>query len=213
MLFASRPHNVTRLDAAVDFPEDAPPVVERFYKRAVAGGISLSRKAVKASGVSQFCAPSRFDGRDTGTLYVGRHTAEVRLVVYDKREEVFKKTGDDVGHRLRLELRITGKMGATLRDASEPAPMLYHFLVPDVLHPLPGVPAWVPFREGGFSVDRPAVLPYARLKRRVEDSNELARLVALADECGPKGRELLCGLMRRYHGLFVGDGELAPEAG
>lgn len=197
--FASRPHRVTRLDAALDVVKDGPDEIGRVYALACSGGIALSQKTIRPKSVSASINPCHFDGRQTGTVYVGSRTAEVRLAVYDKREEYYRDAKLDVGQLVRYELRVTGKMGATLRDAHEPAAMFWHFVSPDVLQAPPEALPWIPFTEGGFTLGRAVSSPYERLRRRVERSAELARLFALADECGPQGRKLLYGLLRRFH--------------
>lgn len=198
---AGHSHRVTRLDASINLAVEGQKEIPRLYLVGIEGKAKLSRKAVRPSSVSAIITPSLFDGQNTGTVYFGRCTAEVRLTAYDKREHVRQKTGEDIGPLMRYEVKVSDKMGASLRDASEPTAMFWHFASPSVLEAPAGVPEWEPFRDGGFELNRPPMLPYARLKRRVESSRELARLVELADECGPKGRDLLCNLLGRYHGL------------
>ena len=71
---------------------------------------------------------------------------------------------------------------------------LYHqFATPVLLEAVTDVPAWVPNGEGWTSPPPPAVLPYVFFKRRLETSPEFARLVELANEIGPGGRDLLIG--------------------
>lgn len=193
-----RPHRVTRLDATLDLPIDAPPVLQELYTIARRGKVKLSRKAVPSSNVRRLESPG-LDGRDTGTVYLGRRSAEVVLTVYDKRNEIWSRSGVDVGPRLRYEIRLTSKVGVTLRDAFEPAAVFYNFLAPGLLQRPDGLPEWKPGEDLGFVVDRVPGLPYRRLQRRVEGSAELARLVALARECGPDGFKMLVSMMRRYH--------------
>lgn len=199
-LFAGLPHRVTRLDASLDVRTDAPSEIVRVYQLATGkGGVSLTQKAVKPTAVSFYLSPSAFDGRETGTLYIGGKTAEVRLVLYDKREEFYKSSRLDLDPLLRYEFRVTGKMGASLKDAYDPTAMFWHFMPHDVLPTPAGVAAWVPFLDGGFDVDRRFPSPYERLKKRVELSRELSSLFELADDCGPQGRKLFYGLVRRFH--------------
>jgi len=199
MAFGIRPHRVTRLDAALDLPLESPPVLSRLYDQAKAGSVSLSRKRLGLGQLHKILEPALYGGPDTGTVYLGRSTAEVRLKVYDKRQERLKRTGVDIGSPLtRFEVTVTGKMGASLRDASSPQSLFYHFISPSVLSAPPGVPPWVPY-VGGYEVARADTVPYQALKRRVESSRELGRLVALANDCGPHGLDLLVSLLRRYH--------------
>lgn len=221
-LFAARPHRVTRLDASLDLAVDAQPEIIRLYMLARGeegeiqdGGIKLSQKTVKRSNVSVILNPSRLDGRNTGTLYIGGKKAEVKLVVYDKREEFYASRQLDLGHRIRYELRVTGKMGVTLRDAGSPAGVFWHFLSPGILTAPSDAPPWEPFTDGGFEVQRPEILPYVRLKNRVENSTELPRLLALADALGPEGRKIFFSMIDKYHppGLGAGGAGAAKDGG
>lgn len=200
-LFAPFPHRVSRLDATLNVSTPSSPVLLDLYTKGRAGGLSLSRKAIKPGSVEGRFSPAFYDlAADTGTVYLGKRSAEVRLTVYDKRQEVYANTRVDIGQMLlRYELRVTDKMGASLKDADNPTSMFWHFVAPDILAAPPGVAPWEPFHDGGFAVDRRIIPPYDRLKRRVEASLELPRLLALADQCGPQGRKLFYGLVRRYH--------------
>lgn len=200
-LFPSFPYRVTRLDATLDVVTTPSPVLVDLYNKGFAGELSLTRKRIKPRSVECRFSPAFYDeSAHTGTVYLGKRSAEVRLTVYDKRQEVYAKTRKDIGQMLlRYELRVTDKMGASLKDAQEPASMFWHFVSPDILAAPAGVDVWQPYQDGGFDIERRTVLPYERLKRRVEGSAEFPRLFALADQCGPQGRKLLYGLIRRYH--------------
>lgn len=189
------PHRVTRLDATLDLAEPAPGVVRRVRRRGVAGKVSLSRKSIRPHDVQTHLAPSMIDGIETGSVYLGSPNAEVRLVVYDKREERYKATGIDVGNLTRYELRLKSGTGVTLRDVAEPAAVFWHHMGRSVLRPPAGVSPWSPQADGWVldRVDPP--FPMARLARRVEESAEVLALCRLADEIGPSGREALCRLL------------------
>lgn len=199
--YSVRPHRVTRLDATLDMPIESPVILSTLYSAAKAGGVRLSRKAIQPSQVSSIMSPSLYGAsQDTGTVYLGRKTAEVLLKVYDKRQELIARTGVDPGHNItRYEVTVRAKQGPTLRDVMEPAGLFYHFLSPDILKAPQGVSEWRPFTDGGYTVVRQETLPYELLKRRVESSRELAKLIQLADQCGPHGFDLLVSLMRRFH--------------
>lgn len=197
--FGSFPHRVTRLDATLDLPWDSPPFLAALYASAVSGSVSLSRKRLRGQQVTRVMHPSVFDGRDTGSVYLGKRTAEVSHVAYDKREEIFSRTGVDVGPLLRNELRLSSKMGVSLRDAWEPAPVFWHFVAPAILAAPGGVSEWVSGQGLGFAVDRASLLPYERLRRRVESSSDLASMVRLARSCGPEGYRLMESLIRRLY--------------
>jgi hypothetical protein len=135
--------------------------------------------------------PTLYDdtGKDTGTVYLGLRSAEVRGRVYDKTQERANE-GECIGLTVRHEMTVTGKMGITLRDVAEPESCFYHFW-PEVLLSRPsGVPDWSP-TEGGYSVERTERLPAQRLKQRVSGSADLGEIIALAQSCGPEGMRML----------------------
>ena len=199
MSFGTRSHRVTRLDATLDLPHSTPPVLDRLYDAVKGGELRLSRKRVTVGQLSKLVAPSLYGGEDTGTLYVGQKTAEVCLKVYDKRQERLKFTGQDIGFDLtRYEVTVRGKMGPSLRDVFDPTAIFYHYMSPEILHAPLGVPAWVPY-EGGYSIERGERLPYQVLKRRMESSSELQRLLTLASQCGDHGFELFVSQAQRAY--------------
>ena len=200
MVFGSRPHRVTRLDVTLDLPFDTPPILTQLYESAKKGDLHLTRKTVDRRNVTLFIEPSLYGGDDTGTIYLGAKTAEVRLKVYDKRQEVLKHTGNDLGHvQTRYECTVTNKMGPSLRDVAEPAPIFYHYMSPDILTKPIAVGAWSSY-EGGYDLPKRSALPYQTLKRRIESSPELARLVKIANECGPSGLDILIFQIRKLAG-------------
>lgn len=189
------PHRVTRLDATLDTPTPAAGVVRQVRRRGIAGKVQLSRKFVRPPDVQVHLAPSMIDGLETGSVYLGSKDAEVRLVVYDKREERFKATGFDVGHLTRYELRLKSGTGVTLRDVADPSGVFWHHMGRSVLRPPADTVEWSP-QADGWSLDRvDPPFPMARLRRRVEESAEILALCRLADELGPTGREALCRLV------------------
>lgn len=192
------PHRVTRLDASLDIVTPAPDVVRRVRRRGAAGKVQLSRKAIRPHHVEAHLAQSALvEGVETGTVYLGSKAAEVRLVVYDKREERFKATGVDVGDLTRYELRLKSGSRVTLRDVAEPAAVFWHHVGRSLL-PSPGnVPAWTPEAEGWVLERGAPPDTYTRLLRRVEDSAEVLALIRLANELGPSGAESLCRLIRK----------------
>lgn len=197
MVFGVRPHRVTRLDATVDLPHDTPPEIERLYGACVAGQVCLTRKRIDPKQVEKWIGPSLYGGEDTGTIYMGSKAAEVRPLVYDKRQERIKHTGQDIGYSLtRYECRISGKMGPSLRDAVQPASIFFHYMSPSILTRPTEVTEWKPYL-GGYEMPKQQILPYESLKRRIETSHDLVRLVQLAQECGPSGIELLISQIRK----------------
>lgn len=206
------PHRVTRLDASVDVPVDAAPIVAEVTRAGQAGELQLTRKSVQPRDVLSYSGV-RVDGAISGTVYVGPRRADVRMVVYDKRHERIARKLPDIGNLTRYELRLRSGTGVTLRDAADPAGVFWHYASPGFLPSPPGAPSWVPGGTGFELAKLPPQLPAARLQRRVELSSELGSLLALALEVGPYGVELLCSLIRkRARGAGVSPAESPSEA-
>lgn len=190
------PHRITRLDSALDVVADAPVVIRSMWRRAAAGRIALSRKRVPGSNCSKHISPG-IDGRETGTVYVGTPQAEVRAVVYDKRQEIFVRTGVDVGPRLRFEIRCKSGVGVSLRDAHAPASVFWHYAAPGLMDRPEGVQAWAPSAEGFEMPDRATFTAAELMERKLEGSADIRRLLELADQVGPLGVDLLCQRLRK----------------
>lgn len=207
-------HHVTRVDAALDVAEDAPPIVARFYRRARSGCFKLTRKAIPASEIRRETGVGLVDGRDTGTVYLGARTRDVFARVYDKRQELLQRAIDahkgaardevialnDPGPLTRYELTLGRKVGLSLRDAYEPEAVFWHFAGDDLApseRRRPGVPAWRAHGPG-FSVPRSGAPDYARqLHLLLETSHDVRRAVTIADRLGPYGRDYLAQLLRK----------------
>jgi hypothetical protein len=195
----TRPHRVTRLDATIDLKVDAAPVVAELTRAGRAGELSLTRKKIKPADVLSFTG-TRFDGAVTGTVYLGTRRADARMVVYDKQHERISRKLVDVGPLTRYELRLKAGAGVTLRDASQPAAVFWHYASPEFLPAPPDAPEWV---AGGSGYDLPPSVPLLaseRLLRKLEGSPEVAALLALAFACGPYGVELLISHLRQRAG-------------
>ena len=190
------PHRVTRLDSAFDVVADAPLVVRSTWRRAAAGRIALSRKRVPGANCSKHISQG-LDGRETGTVYIGTAQAEVRAVVYDKRQEIFVRTGEDVGPRLRFEIRCKSGVGCTLADAHSPAPVFWHYASPGLIDRPEGVQPWVPRAEGFEMPDRLTFTAAQLMDRKLEGSADVRRLLELAGEMGPFGVDWLCQKLRK----------------
>ena len=204
-IIGEQEHRVTRLDAAVDIPVEASTVVTRVYKRARAGGISLTRKAVPPDQVERIFSPAYVGGRDTGSVLLGSRGRDVRARVYDKRQELLRRVRDahggltaelialnDPGPLVRYELELGRKVGMTLRDAYEPARVFWHFARESLLPQLAprDVGNWEP-HSLGFAVPRAVHDPAKQLSLLLESSADIRRAVTLADRLGPYGREYL----------------------
>lgn len=199
------PHRVTGLHATTDRKEPTAPVLANLLAKAEAPeGLRAGRKRIPASGLLRFLQRMP-DGSDTGTVYCGSKHAEIRPVVYDKRQERIARGMPDLGFDLtRYELRLRSGVGMTLRDVHDPAPVFWHYMAPDFLPRPPGVQGWAPGALG-FACDRPSpALPAQRLLRAVEGSQELRELVRLA-EAFPGGLDYLCHLTRKLGASTGGD--------
>lgn len=182
-VLSSEHHRLTRLDVALDLPIPAPEYVQRLYKRASAGAVSLSRKALNpARHVHAFLSPG-ITGEDTGTVYLGGRTAEVKARVYDKRHEQLSRGGSDPGPWLRAELTVTSGVCVSMKDAWEPAPVFWHFMaqaLEGIASRPPDVPDWVPGGVGFVLPPRRVLDSAATLVRRLSRSKELLDLCGLA---------------------------------
>lgn len=78
---------------ALDVASHAPPLLQALYGRAARGEVSLTRKTLDPGRhVFRYIGPGP-DGEDTGTVYLGARSAEVKARVYDKRwERIWRAT-------------------------------------------------------------------------------------------------------------------------
>lgn len=197
-------HRVTRLDATLDRQESTAPVIERLVSAAVDPGLRLSRKRVDLRHVTRFVSRTA-SGEDTGTIYVGSASADVRACVYDKQQERLSRDLPDVGPLTRYELRLRSGTGVTLRDAYAPEAVFWHYASPDLLERPLGAPEWVS-QGSGFDLPRAELpLPAERLRRRVEASADARALVTLARELGPSGLPFLFSQLGKL--VPAGDGD------
>lgn len=194
--FVAIPHRVTRLDSTLELDVDAPNVIRSVWRQASRGRIALTHKRVPAANCSKHIAVG-LDGRETGTVYVGTPQAEVRAVVYDKRQEIFVRTGADVGPRLRYEIRCKSGIGACLADAHSPTALFWHYAAPGLIDRPEGVQAWKPHGEGFEMPERVEFTPYQLMDRKLEASPDVRRLLELAESMGPLGIDFLCQKLRR----------------
>ena len=207
----TRPHRVTRLDASVDVPVDAAPIVAEVTRAGRAGALTLTRQSIKPADVTSFTGV-RVDGAITGTVYLGPRRGNARMVVYDKRHERLSRKLPDVGDLTRYELRLRASSGITLRDASDPAPVFWHHAAPGFLPLPPDAPSWVP-GGSGFDIERtppppsrcPAPAPHRGLGRPCRAGRSRAHLrpvwgrAARQPDPGDGGcRGLPCGCRCRH---------------
>jgi len=202
----ARPHRVTRLDATLDLPIDAAPVVAAVTAAGRRGELALTRKRIDPRTIETHMS-LRSDGVESGTVYCGGKTAAARMVVYDKRHERMSRKLPDTGDLTRFECRLRGNLGITLRDCSEPASVFWHHVAPDFLPRPDGVADWVPGAQG-FVLDKlDPPTPFQRMLSLVDQSPDVRRLLALADQVGPYGLRLL---LSRLEALAGGAGGNPP---
>jgi hypothetical protein len=196
----SRPHTVTKLDAALDLRVDAAPVVAGLHARYPID-CALLRKALP----TRVLLAARRDGVQSGTFYAGhRKKGQEKACarVYDKQLEVWEHQGLEIPPTVRYEVTARRELGVTLRDAAYPAGVFWYLASPALLERMDPV-KWSPGEGMGWvapHADIPAV-PWDVLRRRVEGSAELASMRQLADRCGPEGRRRLLRLVAHQLGL------------
>lgn len=195
-LLSSVPHKVTRLDAALDLPEDGSVSLARMMRKYPSLRVNLSRKSLPVTvdmGV-------RDDGKRTGTFYVGKKSrGRVTARMYDKAWERACVAKDySYPPTTRYEITVRGDAEPTLRDASNPDSIFYHFACPTFFRrPPTHVTPWVSGFGGEWSYTPPERTPYEKLIQRVETSPDIEALIRLADSVGPSGRTTLCRAIKK----------------
>lgn len=201
-LLSDGPHRVTRVDAAVDVPEDGADSIARLKRRYRKEGVKLTRKALP---VSLMTAYRDSDNRETGTFYAGHRTrAQVTARVYDKAHEVSCKTGFLVTSPLtRYELTVRGDHGPSLRDAAEPCRIFWHFMSPALIRKPKGleIPPWESGWGGSWESEIVDILPAVRLKNLIGNNDIFDRMLLLAEEIGPEGKTYLHRQLKKRLGL------------
>lgn len=181
LVFSEFEHRVSMLHATVDFRVDSPEYLEAIYQKASIGGIQLTRKSLNPLHVSRLTGKN-LDGVDTGTVYLGsRKNSDVWAKVYDKRQERLAKGLADVGPMLRVEIAVQSDVGATLRDASKPYDIFYHFASKSLVTAPDNFKGWEPHGVG-FSLERPKtdLTTWQRLWGIMSSSQDVNRMVELA---------------------------------
>jgi len=201
--FAEGQHKLSQLHIAGDFHEDAPPVLKRLKRRAKAGNVKLTRKSIQPSSVRFIESHNYTDPKvSTGMLYLGSPKAEVRAGCYDKRNERLDKGYPDYGPLLRCELRISDKMGISLKDIVEPDSCYWHYMA-DVMPRPDGIPDWVS-NDHSYRLEPPMPLePYQLLQKGVETSPDVQRLIELSERLGPNGFQTLVRLLENRRELHT----------
>lgn len=184
-------HRVTRLHATVDLPADGPASIDAVVDRSRAGGFHLGRKALNPRHSKRY---DELDARGfrAGGVYLGNPKAEIRCLVYCKRNEMELHGLPDPGPLTRVEFRLSVD-GITLRDVAAPGPIFWHY-ARDLLAAPPGVEPWGAGDTGFMLERRQERNLWDVICQRVEDWEDLRQLGLLADGLGPYGRR---GLLKR----------------
>lgn len=179
--FAHLEHRITMMHVTCDYSVDAPKYVGKLYQKAVNGEVYLTRKAVNPIHVSKLLGRNQ-EGFDTGTVYLGsRKNSDVWARVYDKRQERIAKGELDAPPTLRVEIAVQSDVNATLRDASLPLEIFYHFASRSLVDKPKGLKGWEPHGEGfDLPQTEDTLTPHERLTRIAEHSNDITRLFNLA---------------------------------
>lgn len=178
---ASFPHRVTMLHATADFLcADVPAVIHQVKDAAYAGELSLTRKRILPSQCQHVFGVD-CDGRETGTVYLGqRANADVWAKVYDKRHERLSKGFSEPGSLCRVEVACMSDVGATLRDASDPYDIFFHFAGRSLVEAPEGVAEWLPHGEGYVLGERRERTLFERFDCLIAGSWDIRRLAEMA---------------------------------
>ena len=181
--FISRPHHITRLDAAVDFDVVGYKRIN-YLRDKFPEHCSLSSRALKTKRI----VSRGLEGRETGTFYVGhRSKAGVTARCYDKRHQIWETSSVDIGFNVfRYEIVAKFKRdrdGASLSDYLNPARLFYHYASPSLLRKPKSVGDWEPSSFFTFTPEKvDSLLPAQKIKRLLYDSYLLKRIAELSQE-------------------------------
>jgi len=196
-LLSECPHNLTRLDAASDVSEPYHKVRERLLTDYPEYRVRLGRKYLQSQ---EKYFTIRADGLPTSTYEIGQRGSGKQMVrIYDKQNEILEKQGEMVPPLTRIELEVAREFKATLRDAMDPTSLFYHALGNSLVSVPPGTPEWRSIPEFTWqSTGRPKVDPYKRMKRIVEESDDLRTLLELSRMSHSGGIETAISLVTAY---------------
>ena len=199
-LLGSVPHKVTRLDCAIDFPQDAPDILRSLERRYPNDRCKVSRKEQK---VTRLYSRRSSDNQLTGTWYVGHRKTGSRVLarVYDKQYQMAEVHDVQIPPTTRYELEFRKDQGATLRDAAMPSSIFYQYASPALLDRPEGVPEWSKTAEPWVGPPVDTDLTLEVFKRRLESSPELDRIRALIDRLGPEAETIALRVLEQRLGI------------
>lgn len=207
-IFADYEYRISMLHATLDFRVDAPQYIDAIYKMAISGSLNLTRKAIDPKNVTRLTGVN-LEGIDTGTVYLGnRSNSDVWAKAYDKRQELLSKGQIDPLPMLRLEIAVQSDVGATLRDASNPYDLFYHFATRSLVTAPAAFKGWEPHGIG-FDIERTFsdLTTWQRLWGIIEHSSDFARVIDLAvQDYGHDAEKELTKLLRKRMRLGTGWG-------
>lgn len=179
----SLPHRVTMLHATGDFLlPDVPAAVRAVKDAAYAGELSLTRKKIQPGQCRHFFGVD-FEGNETGTVYLGqRANADVWAKVYDKGHQQACTGGSHGGSIARVEVAAMSDVGATLRDASDPFDLFFHFAGRSLVEAPPEFSGWVAHGEGYVLGEKVERTLFERFERFLENSRDLHTVARMALE-------------------------------
>ncbi len=185
------PHNVTRLDAAVDMYVDAPVFLRRLESAYPNDYFSFGRKSLR---VTRLYSARATDLRQTGTWYAGhRSSARVTARVYDKQQEAFEKRGETLPPTTRVELTFRKDYNCSLYDVLKPQSLFYSHASPKLLDlPSETIEPWSPRGLVPWvSEPKDYDMTISLFDTRVSRSSELLKIAELGSKFGNAGKAVI----------------------
>jgi hypothetical protein len=182
-LLSDFPHRVSMLHCTQDYHLSCPSAAVLSVKAAaVAGDLSLTRKRILPEHVRSLLQVNA-EGLETGTIYLGnRANADVWAKVYDKRQERLSRGFSDPGPIVRVEVAVQSDVGATLRDALNPADLFFHFAGRSLVDTPAKVCPWIAHGDGFVLPRREDRTAVERMENILAFSYDIDRLIKVARE-------------------------------
>jgi hypothetical protein len=179
----SLPHRVTMLHATADFHlPDVPAAIHAVKDAAYAGELALTRKKIQPGQCRHFFGVD-FEGKETGTVYLGqRANADVWAKVYDKGHQMACAGLAHGGSIARVEVAAMSDVGATLRDASNPSDLFFHFAGRSLVEAPPDFSGWLAHGEGYVLGEKVERTLFERFERFLENSRDIHTAARMALE-------------------------------